>query len=41
VHCEIHNDGKQINVEMWKGENGSDNTNETNIDAREKGKVMN
>jgi len=28
--------GKQVNVEVWKGENGSDNTNETNIGARKK-----
>jgi hypothetical protein len=41
VQCEIHNAGEQINVEVWKGENGSDNTNETNISARKKWKVMN
>jgi len=41
VQCEIHNAGKLINVAVWKRENGSDNTNETNIGARKKGKVMN
>jgi hypothetical protein len=40
VRCEIHTAGKQVNVEVWKEENGGYITNETNIGARKKGKVM-